>query len=60
MISDKSYWIKLTYNRSLKSFSVLYVQFSKVKLSTDPAVGASEVFENKLNIHKFFTWTITS
>ena len=51
MISDKSYWIKLTYNRSCKSFFV-FGQFSKVKLSTDPAIGVfgvSGVFEN---IHK--------
>ena len=51
MISDKSYWIKLTYNRSGKSF-FLFGQFSKVKLFTDPAVGVFGVFENKLNIHK--------
>ena len=63
MISDKSYWIKLTYNRSCKSFFV-FGHFSKVKLSTDPAVGVFGVFgvsgvfgvfgvfENKLNIHK--------
>ena len=51
MKRDKSYWIKLTYNRSLKSFFV-FGQFSKVKLSTDPAVGVFGVLENKLNIHK--------
>ena len=50
MISDKSYWIKLTYNRSRKY--LFFGQFSKVKLSTDPAVGVFGVFENKLNIHK--------